>query len=80
MLKDVSTKELVEELKTREGVSAKIAEPYQDLSVKVNGPAIVMSLLINLSVNMNMSFLYMRESIYHVNLLTSSHDKPIPEH
>lgn len=45
MLKDVSTKELVEELKTREGVSAKIAEPYQDLSVKVNGPAIVMVII-----------------------------------
>lgn len=45
MLKDVSTKELVEELKNREGVSAKIAEPYQDLSVKVNGPAIVMVII-----------------------------------
>ena len=37
-----STKELVEELSSREGVEAKMAEPYQDMEVSVNGPAIVL--------------------------------------
>ena len=41
-LKDISTKELVEELANRIGVKRKIAEPYEDLTVKVNGPAIVL--------------------------------------
>lgn len=37
-----STKELVEELSSREGVEVKMAEPYQDLDVSVNGPATVL--------------------------------------
>lgn len=37
-----STKELVEELSSREGVEAKMAEPYQDMEVSVNGPATVL--------------------------------------
>lgn len=41
-LKDYPTCQLVEELKTREGVETTIAEPYQDVTVKVNGPAIVL--------------------------------------
>lgn len=41
-IKEFSTKELVEELRRREGVEATIAEPYQDVEVKVNGPAIVL--------------------------------------
>lgn len=41
-LTDVSTKELVEELKRRSGTKTTIAEPYQDVAVKVNGPAIVL--------------------------------------
>ncbi len=41
-LTDVSTKELVEELKRRSGTKTIIAEPYQDVAVKVNGPAIVL--------------------------------------
>lgn len=41
-LKDISTKGLVEELKIREAVETHIAEPYQDIEVKVNGPAIVL--------------------------------------
>ena len=41
-LKDVKTCELVEELKKREGVEVKIAEPYKDMSVSVNGPAVVL--------------------------------------
>ena len=40
-LKDYATCELVEELKQREGIETKIAAPYEDLSVTVNGPAIV---------------------------------------
>nr|WP_314609458.1 BC1881 family protein [uncultured Lachnoanaerobaculum sp.] len=41
-LKDVKTCELVEELKKREGVEVKIAEPHKDMSVSVNGPAVVL--------------------------------------
>lgn len=41
-LHSVPTCELVEELKGRDGVEASIAEPYQDVVVKVNGPAIVL--------------------------------------
>ena len=38
----VSTASLVQELSRREGVETTTAEPYQDVEVKVNGPAIVM--------------------------------------
>lgn len=41
-LHNVPTCELVDELKRREGVKTTIAEPYQDISVQVNGPAIVL--------------------------------------
>ena len=41
-LKQVSTAELVKELKKRKGVETIIAEPYQDKEIKVNGPAIVL--------------------------------------
>lgn len=41
-IKDFKTCELVDELKEREGVEAQWAEPYKDLEVKVNGPAIVL--------------------------------------
>lgn len=41
-LSQVETAELVEELSQREGVERTIAEPYQDVQVKVNGPAIVL--------------------------------------
>lgn len=41
-LKDYSTSELVEELKTRKGVEATIVEPYKDAKVKVSGSAIVL--------------------------------------
>lgn len=41
-LKNVSTAQLVSELKRREGVEVKIAEPYQEVNLTVNGPAIVM--------------------------------------
>lgn len=39
MLKSIPTKELVEELKKREGVKAEYAEPYQDKVISINGPA-----------------------------------------
>ncbi len=41
-LKKITTKDLVEELQTREGVETTIAKPYEDAEVKVNGPAIVL--------------------------------------
>ena len=41
-LDQVSTRELVLELECREGVEKKTAKPYQDVVVKVNGPAIVL--------------------------------------
>lgn len=37
-----TTAELVEELKHRQGVDVRIAEPYEDLTVSVNGAAIVL--------------------------------------
>ena len=41
-LKDIKTCDLVEELKKREGVEVKIAEPHKDMSVSVNGPAVAL--------------------------------------
>lgn len=41
-LKSYKTCELVEELKQREGVEAHTAEPYKDLEIKINGPAVVL--------------------------------------
>lgn len=38
-LKQYTTKELLEELKGREGVSTKYAEPHKDKKLSVNGPA-----------------------------------------
>lgn len=40
--KEIKTCELVEELRKREAVETHIAEPYKDLTVIVNGPAIVL--------------------------------------
>lgn len=41
MLEQMSTRELIGELSKREGVEIKRAEPYQDMEVSVNGPAVV---------------------------------------
>ena len=41
-MSEFTTAELVEELKRRQGVNAQIAEPYEDITVSVNGPAIVL--------------------------------------
>lgn len=41
-LHNVSTKDLVEELQKRDGVETTTAEPYQDKTISVNGPAVVL--------------------------------------
>lgn len=41
-LSNFDTCELVEELKNRESVQMHTAEPYKDLTVHVNGPAVVL--------------------------------------
>lgn len=41
-LKDIKTCDLVLELQLREGVECTTAEPYEDVTVSVNGPAIVL--------------------------------------
>lgn len=38
----VSTDRLVQELKTRDGVTTKYADPYENLQINVNGPAVVL--------------------------------------
>jgi len=45
MLKDIDTCDLVEELKHREGVKTEYAEPYQDKTVTVNGPAVILTVI-----------------------------------
>lgn len=41
-LKNIKTCDLVEELKKREGVDVTIAEPHEDVTIPVSGPAIVL--------------------------------------
>ena len=41
----IPTKDLVEELKKREGVRTAIAEPYENKSFNVEGPAIVLVII-----------------------------------
>ena len=41
-LSEFKTCDLVDELRKREGVETHIAEPYQDVTVSVNGPAVVL--------------------------------------
>ena len=41
-LSEFKTFDLVDELRKREGVETHIAEPYQDVTVSVNGPAVVL--------------------------------------
>ena len=41
-LSEFKTCVLVDELRKREGVETHIAEPYQDMTVPVNGPAVVL--------------------------------------
>lgn len=42
MIEKFTTKDLVEELKRREGVKVDYAEPYQDKKISVNGPAVIL--------------------------------------
>ncbi len=42
-LKNVSTKTLIDEISTREGVVKVVAEPYENKTVTVNGPAIILT-------------------------------------
>lgn len=42
VLKNISTKGLVDELKDREGVFDYAVKPYQGVNIDVNGPAIVL--------------------------------------
>lgn len=44
-LNEYTTKELVEELKKREGVSVTVAEPYESKEIDVEGPAIVITVI-----------------------------------
>lgn len=41
-LENVSTANLITELRKREGVETTVVEPYQDAAVSVNGPALVL--------------------------------------
>lgn len=41
-LSEINTCDLVNELRRREGVTTEIAEPYEEVKLKVNGPAIVL--------------------------------------
>lgn len=41
-LEDIKTSDLVEELKKREGVETRWAEPHNDLMLKISGPAVVL--------------------------------------
>lgn len=41
-LTEISTKDLVEELKKREGAEATIVEPYRDDEIVASGPSIVL--------------------------------------
>ena len=41
-LSDYTTAQLVEELAERSGVDRTMAEPYQDVKIEINGPAIVL--------------------------------------
>lgn len=38
----IPTKDLIKELKSREGVNIEIAEPYKTINLSINGPAIVL--------------------------------------
>lgn len=44
-LKNITTKELVEELENRVGVETKRVDPYQDEVINVNGPCMVITVV-----------------------------------
>lgn len=39
---NIKTCDLVEKLKSREGVEVKYAEPHQEINISVNGPAVIL--------------------------------------
>ena len=41
-LEKIKTCDLVKALQEREGVEMKRAEPYQDMKISVNGPAVIL--------------------------------------
>lgn len=41
-LSEFKTCELIDELKIREGVEMRVAEPYKDLEVSIHGPAVIL--------------------------------------
>ena len=41
-LKSFETRELVEELRKREGVAVEVAEPYEKKEIDIEGPAIML--------------------------------------
>ena len=45
IIEKFSTKELVEELKKREGVRTEYAEPYRDKNLSINGPAVILVII-----------------------------------
>lgn len=44
-LKNITTREIVEELEKREGIDFKRVDPYQDENITVNGPCIVIKVI-----------------------------------
>ena len=44
-LKDYTTEGLVNELMAREGVETTIAEPYENVVVAANGPAMILKII-----------------------------------
>lgn len=44
-LKSISTRDLVEELKNREGVATTTVEPYGEKTVIAEGPAVVLTVV-----------------------------------
>lgn len=44
-LKEVPTKCLVDELRNRVGVQTDVAEPYANVIVQANGPAIILTII-----------------------------------
>lgn len=44
-LQQVKTCDLVAELQRREGIEVQIAEPYCELALHINGPAIVLTVI-----------------------------------
>ena len=41
-LRDYATADLIAELETREGVTCKFIEPYEDYTFSINGPAVIL--------------------------------------